>query len=57
MVYGVGCISKRGSELIAVPLKVGLEGQTDIPLVQVSLPGDGSEVSSAKLGEALAALR
>ena len=42
---------------MSVPLKIGLEGQTDIPLVQVSLPGDSSPESSAKLGKALSRLR
>ena len=40
-----------------VPLKVGLDSQTDIPIVQVSLPGDGSPGSTASLGRALRSLR
>lgn len=43
--------------LTAVPFLVAFEGKTDIPIVQVSLPGDSSPVSAAKLGKALAALR
>lgn len=40
-----------------VPFKVAFEGKSQFPIVQVSLPGDGSPVSSAKLGKALAPLR
>lgn len=40
-----------------MPFKVAFAGKTDIPIVQVSLPGDGSPVSSAKLGKALSSLR
>jgi aromatic ring-opening dioxygenase catalytic subunit (LigB family) len=36
---------------------VGFEGKTDIPLVQVSLPGDSTAESSVKLGRALSSLR
>jgi aromatic ring-opening dioxygenase catalytic subunit (LigB family) len=42
---------------VIVPFKVAFKGKTEIPVVQVSLPGDGSPVSTAKLGKALAALR
>jgi len=42
---------------LVVPLKIGFEGETDIPIVQVSLPGDGTPESTAKLGKALASLR
>jgi aromatic ring-opening dioxygenase catalytic subunit (LigB family) len=45
------------SELTPVPFLVAFAGKTDIPIVQVSLPGDSSPVSAAKLGKALAALR
>jgi aromatic ring-opening dioxygenase catalytic subunit (LigB family) len=34
-----------------------MNGKTDIPLVQVSLPGDGSPESTAFLGRALKKLR
>ncbi|RXK40491.1 hypothetical protein M231_02143 [Tremella mesenterica] len=40
-----------------VPFKVAFAGETQIPLVQVSLPGDGQAISAAKLGKALAPLR
>lgn len=42
---------------MVVPFKVAFEGTSQFPIVQVSLPGDGSPVSSAKLGKALAQLR
>lgn len=41
----------------AVPFIVAFKGQTDIPIVQVSLPGDGNPLSAAKLGQALSSLR
>ena len=44
-------------ELIVVPFKVAFEGKTDFPVIQVSLPGDGSPESTAALGKALAPLR
>lgn len=50
MVHGLGANG-------AVPFKVAFEGQSKFPIVQVSLPGDGSPVSAAKLGKALAPLR
>ena len=56
-VWGELCYLSYDLALMAVPLKVGLEGKMDIPLVQVSLPGDGSAESSVKLGKALAGLR
>jgi 4,5-DOPA dioxygenase extradiol len=40
-----------------VPLKIAFDSETDIPLIQVSLPGDSSEYSSATLGKGLAGLR
>lgn len=40
-----------------VPFLVAFKGKTDIPIVQVSLPGDSSAHSSGKLGQALSALR
>lgn len=50
--------TKRGLDHgVWVPFKVAFSGSTSIPIVQVSLPGDGSPVSSAKLGRALASLR
>ncbi|KAK4684479.1 4,5-DOPA dioxygenase extradiol, partial [Tremellales sp. Uapishka_1] len=49
---------KRGLDHgIWVPFKVAFEGKTDIPIVQVSLPGDSSPESTARLGKGLAALR
>lgn len=36
---------------------MAFNGSTQIPIIQVSLPGDSSPVSSAKLGRALASLR
>lgn len=36
---------------------MAFNGATDIPIIQVSLPGDSSPVSAAKLGRALASLR
>lgn len=45
------------SRLTLVPFLVAFAGKTDIPIVQVSLPGDSSPVSAAKLGKALASLR
>lgn len=50
--------TKRGLDHgVWVPFKVAFNGSMSIPIVQVSLPGDGSPVSSAKLGRALASLR
>ncbi|EJT48112.1 hypothetical protein A1Q1_02922 [Trichosporon asahii var. asahii CBS 2479] len=50
--------TKRGLDHgVWVPFKVAFNGSTSIPIIQVSLPGDGSPVSSAKLGRALASLR
>lgn len=40
-----------------VCLKVAFDGKTDIPIIQVSLPGDGSPASTARLGKALGGLR
>lgn len=40
-----------------MPFLVAFNGKTDIPIIQVSLPGDSSPTSAAKLGRALAALR
>lgn len=40
-----------------VPFKVAFNGKASFPIIQVSLPGDGSPVSAAKLGKALAPLR
>lgn len=42
---------------IIVPLKVAFDGKTDIPIIQVSLPGDSSPASTVKLGKALSSLR
>lgn len=59
--YGVSEIpvTKVASKLIdmTVPLKVAFQGKTDIPVVQVSLPGDSSAQTTVKLGRALASLR
>lgn len=50
--------TKRGLDHgVWVPFKVAFNGSTSIPIIQVSLPGDGSPISSAKLGRALASLR
>ncbi|KAL7418415.1 hypothetical protein Q5752_006873 [Cryptotrichosporon argae] len=50
--------AKRGLDHgVWVCLKVVLGEKTNIPIVQVSLPGDDDPVSSAKLGKALSALR
>lgn len=38
-------------------MRVALGDATDIPVVQVSLPGDSSGTSSVKLGQALGKLR
>lgn len=60
MVSGVSMTSKhqvRSSLTAIVPFKVAFEGRTDFPVIQVSLPGDGSPESAAKLGKALASLR
>lgn len=63
MVYGVSLPSNINSLQsiiliwMVVPFKVAFEGKSQFPIVQVSLPGDGSPVSSAKLGKALAPLR
>lgn len=49
---------KRGLDHgVWVPFLVAFEGKTAIPIIQVSLPGDSSPVSAAKLGRALAPLR
>lgn len=40
-----------------VPFLVAFEGKTEFPVIQVSLPGDGSPESAAALGKALAPLR
>lgn len=40
-----------------VPFKVAFDGATDIPIVQVSLPGDASPHSTAVLGRALRNVR
>lgn len=40
-----------------VPLKVAFNGKTSIPIIQVSLPGNSSPDSAAKLGKALSGLR
>ncbi|ORY33446.1 Extradiol ring-cleavage dioxygenase, class III enzyme, subunit B [Naematelia encephala] len=39
------------------PFLAAFDGKTDIPIIQVSLPGDSSPVTTAKLGKALAPLR
>ncbi|ORX40605.1 Extradiol ring-cleavage dioxygenase, class III enzyme, subunit B [Kockovaella imperatae] len=39
------------------PLKVVLGEKTTVPILQVSLPGDSSPVSTAKVGKALSAIR
>ncbi|KLT38816.1 Extradiol aromatic ring-opening dioxygenase [Cutaneotrichosporon oleaginosum] len=50
--------AKRGLDHgVWVPFLVAFAGKTDIPVVQVSLPGDSDPVSAAKLGKALASLR
>lgn len=54
---GVSHLLPPAAVLTTVPFLVAFEGKTDIPIVQVSLPGDSSPVSAAKLGKALAALR
>ena len=41
----------------SVPLLAALGESTSIPLVQVSLPGDDSPLSSIKLGRALGGMR
>ncbi|BEJ11731.1 hypothetical protein CspHIS471_0201910 [Cutaneotrichosporon sp. HIS471] len=49
---------KRGLDHgVWVPFLVAFAGKTDIPIVQVSLPGDSNPVSAAKLGKALSTLR
>lgn len=49
---------KRGLDHgVWVPFKVAFDGKTDIPIVQVSLPGDSSPLSAARFGRALASLR
>ncbi|TXT12916.1 hypothetical protein VHUM_01317 [Vanrija humicola] len=49
---------KRGLDHgVWVPFKVAFDGRTDIPIAQVSLPGDSSPLSAARFGRALAALR
>ena len=40
-----------------VPLKVALGEKTEVPVLQVSLPGDADPSSVAKVGKALSALR
>jgi 4,5-DOPA dioxygenase extradiol len=40
-----------------VPFKVAFDGKTDIPIVQVSLPGDSKVDSAVRLGRALGTLR
>lgn len=42
---------------VPVPFIVAFNGKTSIPIIQVSLPGDGNPASSAKVGEALSSLR
>ncbi|KAK1922127.1 Extradiol ring-cleavage dioxygenase, class III enzyme, subunit B [Papiliotrema laurentii] len=42
---------------IWVPFKVAFDGKTDIPIVQVSLPGDSKVDSAVRLGRALGTLR
>ena len=49
------CVSE--ADECEVPLKVALGDETDVPILQVSLPGDGDPSSVAKLGEALSVLR
>jgi aromatic ring-opening dioxygenase catalytic subunit (LigB family) len=50
--------AKRGLDHgVWVPFKVAFAGRTDIPIIQVSLPGDSNPISAAKLGRALAPLR
>ena len=57
--WSVSCAYIRTwwAELIPVPLLAALGESTSIPLVQVSLPGDDSPLSSIKLGRALGAMR
>lgn len=43
--------------IMTVPFKVAFMGKTEFPVIQVSLPGDGSPESAARLGKALAPLR
>ena len=40
-----------------VPFLVAFQGKTEFPVIQVSLPGNGSPESAAELGKALAPLR
>ena len=42
---------------MVVPFLVAFEGKTEFPVIQVSLPGNGSPESAAALGKALAPLR
>lgn len=58
--HGVYCGFREGlMVLIKVPFMVmfGHENPNLPPVVQVSLPGDGSAQSAARLGEALSSLR
>ena len=52
------CSGSVGSCLTSpVPLKAAFGDTLDVPLLQVSLPGDGDPRSAARLGRALAPLR
>ncbi|KAI9634060.1 Extradiol ring-cleavage dioxygenase, class III enzyme, subunit B [Dioszegia hungarica] len=50
-------VSRGADHGLWVPLKVAFNGKTSIPIIQVSLPGNSSPDSAAKLGKALSGLR
>ena len=55
--HGVWGTLHQMIKLMIVPFLVAFEGKTEFPVIQVSLPGNGSPESAAALGKALAPLR
>jgi 4,5-DOPA dioxygenase extradiol len=55
--HGVWGTLHQTAKLMIVPFLVAFGGKTEFPVIQVSLPGNGSPESTAELGRALAPLR